>query len=123
MALQTAMLALVLLTNLSSDAHMTNLSDGVLNQENADAQSPKLKCIISTNNASWRLGNEGAEISVDVQVQGTAELSVMPSVHLIALPKKRDLEQSEYWAPFAVPTGASTKEKQKLSAATGSRSV
>lgn len=96
---------------------MKDVSAGMLNQEMGNDQSPKLKCTVSINNSRWRTGNQGAEISVEIQFQGTTELSVMPSVHLAALPKKHDLEQSEYWAPFAIPTGASTKEQQKVSAA------
>jgi hypothetical protein len=122
MIFRTAIVVLILITNPYLDAHMENFYDSVLNQQ-ADDQSPKLKCTISTSDVNWRTGNEQAEVSVDIQFQGTTELSVMPSVHLIALPKKHGLEQSEYWAPFAVPAGASTKVKQKVSAGTGAHGV
>ena len=54
---------------------------------------------------------------VEFQCQGATDMSAMPSLHLIALPKKQGLDQTEYWAPFAIPDGASTKNNQKLNPA------
>src|SRR6266480_1158507 len=124
MALRSSTLVLILLANYGPlGVHMRNFSDGVLKQEQGDDQSPKIQCTINTNDVKWETRKAGAEVSVEIQFEGTAELSVLPSVHLIALPKKHNLEQREYWAPFAVTTGASTKEKQRLTPVTAAHSL
>jgi hypothetical protein len=104
---------------------MKDSSEGEMRQEKGADQGPKIKCRISTSDANWRSENTGATVAVDIQFQGATELSVMPSLHMIALPKKHGLNQNEYWAPFAIPSGASTKMTQKLSPAreTSTRSV
>jgi len=120
MPFRSAILVLILLTNQGSG--MKDFSEGNLRQENADDQSPKIKCTISTNDVIWHLKSADAAV-VEFQFQGATDLSAMPSLHMTALPKKQGLDQNEYWAPFAIPSGASAKETQKLSPARSVRLV
>jgi hypothetical protein len=62
----------------------------------------------------WRVHDRPIVISVEIEVHGTISTSVMPAVHLTALPKKGGIYQDEYWAPFNVATGKSTSDWQKL---------
>jgi hypothetical protein len=71
-------------------------------------------CKITTSDTSWRLKKSSATVSVEIQYMGSSEISVMPSLELFGLPKKEGLGQIEYWAPFALSTGESTKSQQKL---------
>jgi hypothetical protein len=70
---------------------------------------------------NWRFEKTGAAVALEIQFQGARELSVMPSLRLIALPKKHGLDQTEYWAPFNITNGASAKESQKLTPADGAK--
>ena len=118
MALRSAILVLILITNhVALNGDMKNFPEGELRQEKGDNQSPKISCTISTNGVNWRSQKTGTAVTVHIQFQEAMELSVMTSLHLIALPKKHGLDQNEYWAPFAIANGASTKETQKLSSA------
>lgn len=77
-------------------------------------QSPRISCLVTANDVNWRQGSATGEVSATIQFEGAAEISVMPSINLVALPKGSDLRRSEYWAPFDLVTGASTRERQNL---------
>lgn len=120
MGLQSAFVVLILLTGHSAVNSGVKVSfEGELKREKSNDQNPKIKCTISTNNVNWRSENTSAAVSVEIQFQGPTELSVMPSLRMIALPKTHGLDQNEYWAPFTIINGVNTKEAQKLSAVKG----
>ena len=117
MLLRAATIILTLLTNGSFvNAGFKDFSERNLRQAKDDPRR-KIKCIISTNDMTWHSGSGDAAIAVEFQLQGATELSLMPSLHMTALPKRQGVDENEYWAPFAIPSGASTKETQKLRAA------
>lgn len=116
MLFRSAILVLALLTNHGVvNKGMKDFSESNLSQEKGDDQIPKIKCTINTNDVAWHSRSADATVAVEFQFQGATDLSVMPSLHMTALPKKQGLDQNEYWAPFAIPSGVSTKETQKLS--------
>jgi hypothetical protein len=115
---------LLLLANHDSlDGGVKNPYDGELKQGKKEGQSSKIKCTASTSDATWHSDNASATVLVEIHFQGTVQVKLMPSLHLMALPKKHGLQQEEYWAPFDVTSGASTKENQKLDPAARARSV
>jgi hypothetical protein len=121
MVCRSAILILALLVNCSAlGGHLMGFAKGEPQQETREGQTPKVKCTISTTDVKWRLGGEHPAVSIHIQFQGAAEVSVMPSIHLSALPKRHGLDQVEYWAPFNVNTGVTSRESQKVRA--GSKS-
>lgn len=122
MILQSAILALMLLANRGDLVGQADgFAESASGQENGSNESPEITCIITTNNSKWRSKRAVATVSVGIEFQGMVRVSVMPSVHLTALPKSDGMTQNEYWAPFSVATGASTRNWQKLSIPTGKR--
>lgn len=120
MLFQSAILVLILLMTLGIG--VKDLSEGNLRQENVNDHGLSIRCTIRTNEVIWHLKNPEAAI-VEFQFQGAGDLSAMPSLHMTALPKKQAMDKNEYWAPFAIPGGASTRETQRLSSARSVRSV
>ena len=82
-----------------------------------------LVCTIKTVDPRWPVDSAKATLVVDIQSGVMGRVSVMPSLHLLAVPQKGGVERIEYWAPFDISTGASTKEWQHLSNLKKSRSV
>jgi len=123
MFLRSGVLILLLVTGQRFVSSGTgDVPEGEMTQEKGTDESPKIKCTISTNDVAWHLKSADA-VAVEFQFQGAADLSAMPSLHMIALPKRHGLDQNEYWAPFAIPSGTSSKETQKLSPAGSVRLV
>ena len=87
-------------------------------QENEDGQISKIKCTISTSDLTWRNEVAGTSVFVVTQCHGTSGFTVMPSLHLAPLTANSGLDHGEYWAPFNLTTGASTKESQTVSPST-----
>lgn len=114
MLFRSAILVLILLTiQAASSDGMKDYSDSDLRQAKGQEQTPTIRCTIRTNDVSWHLKSADAAV-VEFQCQGATDMSAMPSLHMIALPKKQGLDQTEYWAPFAIPGGASTKNNQRI---------
>jgi hypothetical protein len=123
MLFRSAILVLILITSQGASSRaMKDYSDSDLRQAKGQQQSPTIRCEIRTNDVTWHLKSADAAV-VEFQCQGATNMSAMPSLHMIALPKKQGLDQTEYWAPFAIPGGASTKNSQKLAPAPSARLV
>ncbi len=115
MSLRSAILILALLANRGTlDRHSMSFSEGDLTQDKKGGEAPKFRCTISTSDVEWSPSSAKSAVSVRIQFERVTEVSVMPSLHLIALPKRHGLSQVEYWAPFDVNSGATTKESQVL---------
>ena len=123
MLFRSAILVLILLTNQGAwSSGMSNYSDSDVRQAKGREQASTIRCEIKASDVTWHLKSVDAAV-VGFQCQGPTDMSAMPSLHMIALPKKQGLDQTEYWAPFAIPSGASTKNSQKLSPAPSVRLV
>jgi hypothetical protein len=116
MTLRSTIVILMLLANHTSlDGRVKNLYGG---QEDRDGQSSQIKCTIRTSDLTWRTETVGTTVLVVIQCQGTSGFTVMPSLHLVPLPRQSGPDQGEYWAPFNLTTGASTKKWQVVSPTT-----
>jgi len=87
-------------------------------QENEDGKNSQIKCTISTSDLTWHNEAAGTSVFVVTQCQGIRGFTVMPSLHLAPLPTPSGPDHGEYWAPFNLTTGASTKESQIVSPST-----
>jgi hypothetical protein len=101
--------------------YMNVASGGAVADEKGAADIPSMKCTVRTRDVSWRATDVAATVIVEFEAAGASELSVTPSLHLIALPKRTGPSQKEYWAPFALATGASTNVTQKLTPSSGEK--
>jgi len=75
-----------------------------------DRQST-IDCTITTSHPIWR-PDEEATVSVEIRFQGVGDITVSPSINLVAVPKTAGPLQEQYWAPFDIPTGSSTQKRQ-----------
>lgn len=118
-----ALLLLLLNSPGASNSSLKNIPGGVLSQEVGGKRSTEIRCTIATKDVRWRVGDKDTAVEVYIQSKGATDLSVLPSLHMILLPKKQGLDPNEYWAPFAIPNGASTKKTQKLSTTGDARTL
>jgi hypothetical protein len=112
-ALQPLALALVLLVNEGAPSLLAQ-SEHDSSATMTDKRASELRCSISTNDSHWKLGVSGNGVSVEVQLHGNTDSTIMPSLHLVAITKNEGSAQDEYWAPFRLKDGASTKEWQQV---------
>jgi hypothetical protein len=119
LVLKSTMVILMLLANHASpDSGVKNPYGG---QENRDGQSSQIKCTISPSDLTWRNEAAGTSVFVAAQCQGIGGFTVLSSLHLTPLPTQSGPDHGEYWAPFNLTTGASTKKSQVVSPAAGTQ--
>jgi hypothetical protein len=113
MTLRSIILILLLLTSCGAGPGVEKAGGGEMAQGAEKGGRSMIDCTMRTSNPIWRPGEE-ATISVEIRFPGGGEFTVLSSVNLVAVPKTAGLLQEEYWAPFDIATGSSTKEWQKL---------
>jgi len=91
-------------------------SGGLANQQNSDGRFSRVLCSIAASDTTWRVKKMAGTVTTKIEIQAVKDISVMPALHLIALPKKQGLDATEFWAPFDMSTGASTKEWLRIRA-------
>ena len=82
-------------------------------------QNSELRCTIAASDTRWRVRGSTKQVSIEVDIHGSAESPVMPSLGLVAAPKGGS-HQNEYWAPFSLANGTTSKEWQNLGPTTRS---
>jgi hypothetical protein len=83
-------------------------------QEQLTSGGPNIKCTVDISSASWRYKDHSPVISIKIESTEEHDLSVIPSVRLMALPKKQGVKEDEYWALFGITAEANTHEWQRL---------
>lgn len=83
-------------------------------QADGTTHASKIVCSIEVSKTNWSLKKTDATVSVKIQNQQQKDVIVMPSLNLIALPKREGLEQVEYWAPFNMASGEAAEQWQKM---------
>jgi len=71
-------------------------------RNNPVSYGPRIECTIATTDTVWRGRKQGPLLSLTLNSEDAVSISVMPSVHLMALPKKEGPLEDEYWALFAI---------------------
>jgi hypothetical protein len=121
---QSAILALTLLMNLNSaGSNVKSFFENTSGQEKSVDQSSNIKCTIAADSVRWRAEDKTPAISIEIEVHGTINTSVMLAVQLTALPRKEGIYEEAYWAPFSIATGRSTSDWQKLGLSAEKRTV
>jgi len=112
---QLVILTVMLLSEGANVGVQPSNSSGVArSMETSREPDSMITCRITASDTNWRLKKSSATVSVEIQYLGSSEISVMPSLELFRLPKTEGLGQIEYWAPFALSTGVSTRSQQEL---------
>ena len=93
---------------------VSNVCGNAEDQKKAVVSESDIGCTITTTDANWDAKKATSVVSVEVEHPEFIRASAIPSVRLIALPRKEGIYQDEYWAPFNITTGASTKNWQKI---------
>lgn len=93
--------------------------------KDGNSKSATIHCVVHTSRHDWHVENDGATVSVEIRFEGISQIRMLPSLHLISVPKVQGSIGEEYWAPFDIAAGSTVKAKQLLrpTGKTHSRSV
>jgi len=111
------LVALALILFVKQDALTSNFQDG---QDDSISGGPHIECRVTTTDAQWRRGKKNPLVSVKLEAGNAVNVSVMPSLHLMALPKQAGPREDEYWAPFSMTDGKEIHDWQLLDLPPGS---
>lgn len=114
MTSQRIFLALILVACQNSLAYMNITPEKPSGQDKSPGDGSYIKCTIAADQVRWQVDHTPA-VSVEIDIRRSVKTSVMPALHLSALPKKAGIYQEEYWAPFSIAKGTATSEWQRLS--------
>jgi hypothetical protein len=106
-------LALILIVSQNSLVYMNITPEKPPGQDKSPGDGPNIRCTLAADQTRWQADHTPA-VSVEIDIRRSPKTSVMPALHLTALPKKGGIYQDEYWAPFSVANGTATTEWQKL---------
>jgi hypothetical protein len=93
---------------------MGKYAEGSSKPESTTAADPVVICTVEAPSVRWHQKGKDSAVRVKIEAKEPASLSVVPSMHLMALPKKEEVEEDEYWSLFNIEAGASTHDWQRL---------
>jgi hypothetical protein len=115
MLTRSIILVLLLLASCKAGQDVLEKSDSVdSSQGTQQSGDPAIDCTIRTSHPIWRRDTDEATVSVEARVHGTNEVTLSSFLLLVAVSKSPGPLQEEYWAPFDIKTGSSTKARQRV---------
>jgi hypothetical protein len=88
-------------------------------QDQIVTQGPVIKCTVDTSDVRWHLKGKRPTVSIRIEASEGVNISAMPSLYLMSLPKKEGVTEDEYWAPFSITVGTDPHQWQKIDISAG----
>jgi hypothetical protein len=113
MALKWVIVPLLLVVGCAATiGQASSVADRSMGEHNG--REAQVRCSVSTTDVVWPSDAGSVTVAPELYFEGPTQIRALPSIRLVALPKRPGLEQAEYWAPFDLANGGTTTRAQTI---------